>query len=505
MKKILVIILIITLILSSCSTSNEKPKPSLDNNEEPFNSESNSQQTDKSEIIVIENKTYEHINLYLPIFNRENKMTEEDELAFELYLLYKFNLSVNIIYLNMSEGNWISNIGDDGIIYFSDIRTYEKLKEQDFLFLLNDYTNRDLINDDTYQSGVKVLANPGQLLFGIPTLYYEIHKLRIYQNEALEETSQSIPTSIEEFNTFAQAVHKTGGYVASYNDNTESFFISFIDIFSSFGCQFNSRDITNISFNPLTQKYELPILNDYFIEAMSYLQSMIEDDMIFPYQNKDQLDDKKIISKTKFPSSSEMQTSSLSLYLRGINDEAIINVDSYVSGFAIINSSKNVWEKLSFLYDYLFTNDELMYSFLYGREGYNYTYEDENIIITLHNDKFGMQASPFIRIDYILNPLPVYFSHIEKKNVRDEAVTDFLYQIDNARELNPEVIFFDINQYFNSEMLDKYSVVLYKAANDFYNQVMHQNVPITTALEVYKETIEKTDIIEYIQYLNSDK
>lgn len=505
MKRIIIILLIITMILSSCSTSKEQPKPSLNNNEEPFSSETNTQPTEKPEIIVINDEKYDHIDLYLPTVNRENRMTEDDELAFEAYLLSKFNLSVNIIYLNMNTENWASNIGDDGIIYFSDINTYEKLKEENLLLLLNDYTSRDLVSHDSYHFGVKVLANPGQELYGIPSLYYELYKIRMYHNETLEESNKFIPQSIDEFNTLAQVVKQKGGYIAYYYDNSKSFFTSFIDVFSSFGCQFNIRDITNISYNPITNKYELPILNDYFVEAMSYLQSMIEDDMIFTAKSSGQLEDKKIVTKTNFPSTSEMQEYSLSLYLEGIANEVIISVESYVSGFAIINGSRNIEGKLSFFYDYLFKSDELMYSFLYGREGYNYVYEDGNIIITLHSDRFGMQASPYIRIDYVLNQLPVHYAHIKNTNVFDEAIADFLYQLDNARKINPEVIFFDVNQYFDNEILDKYSIVLAKAANDFYNQVMHEKDPIEAALEIYSETVDKEGIIDYLQYLNSDK
>lgn len=296
--KIIIVIIMLLLMLTSCNQPSEvnSPKPSLIN---PLTSQTSTtsvvfesdtpivSETAKP-IVEVDQAQLDHINLYVTINTEKNKMSEEHVLAFELYLKEAFDLSIDMIYVDITKEDWIDSFSktkSDGIVYFSGLNSYQSLLSSDKLLLLDEYINENSFDDERFYKGVSLLRDQKNHLYGIPTSYSESFETRLYQQQVLTEFDLKVPETIEEFSALGEVMRENNGYLTMFVDDPHSFFGDLSDIFMSFGCYINGRDPLNIAYNPDTNKYELPILSDNFENAMNFILPLIEDDVILPYQS----------------------------------------------------------------------------------------------------------------------------------------------------------------------------------------------------------------------------
>ncbi len=517
--KIIIVIMILVLILTSCQPSKEvaSPKPSLIDNASPsasadvIKSESESPLVSETAkpIIVVDEAQLEHINLYVTISSEKNKMSEEHVLAFELYLKDAFDLSIDIIYVDITKKDWVdsfSKTNGDGIIYFSGLSAYQNLIVAEKLLLIDEYINENSFDDERFYKGVSLLRDQIEHLYGIPTSYSESFETRLYQQQVLTEFDLKVPETIEEFSSLGEVMRENNGFLTMFVDNPHSFFGDLSDIFMSFGCYVNGRDPLNIAYNPDIHQYELPILNANFENAMNFILPLIEDGVILPYQSGTQIGDKIIASYTSMPMNEDFPPyfeHDVGLYLLGENKHHVVMTRSNGSGFAILKGSYNIIGKLSFIFDTLFKNEELMMSFSYGQKGVNFEITDEAYVLNYYDEQGERLISPWINISYLNPSKPIIYSHHDNNIILESKYAHIDETINTVKENFSDDMFYYNEMYVTLDTLMMYRGEVSSAANDFYRELFNNKVSLETAIANYRSEVTRSGVIDFINQLNS--
>ena len=517
--KIIIVIITLVLVLTSCNQSNEVtlPKPSLINpltsqtstTNVVFESETPIVSGTTKPVVEVDHEQLEHINLYVTISSEKNKMNEEHVIAFELYLKEAFNLSIDIIYIDITKENWIdsfSKTNEDGIVYFSSLYTYQSLFSSNKILLLDEYINENSFDDERFYKGVSLLRDQANHLYGIPTSYSESFEKRLYQQQVLNKFGLKVPETIEEFSALGEVMRENNGYLTMFMDNTHSFFGDLSDVFMSFGCYINGYDPLNITYNPDTQKFELPILNANFENAMNFILPLIEDNLILPYQAGIGFGDKIIASYVSMLFNDEFppyQEHDVGLYLLGDNREHVVMTKSNGSGFAILNGSYNTIGKLSFIFDTLFKNDDLMLSFSYGQKGVNFDITEEAYVVNYYDEQGKRLLSPWINISYLNPSKPIIYSHHDNNIISESPYSHIEETINTIKENFSDEMFYYNEMYVTLDTLMIYSGELSSAATSFYRELFSNKTSLKTAIANYRSEVTNLGVIDFINQLNS--
>ena len=394
----------------------------------------------------------------------------------------------------------------DGIVYFSSLYHYMSLIERDLFMELSDYISSNSFTHPSYEKAYSILEAFDGKVYLVPTFYFESISRRSYQNQILEKYNLRVPESIDELSYMANILKEHGAYTIVSNKSSHSFFEDYRDIFAAFGVNFNSYESSNISYNPHSEQYELPYLNENFIVALTYIKKMIDEKKFFLYDFTSQLDNKEIASYKLRPSIDSIpsyEEHTLSPYITGEFDTHVVNVASHVGGFAILHNSYNVEGKLRFLYDQLFKNDQLMITLKYGISGEDFYINDDHIMVQLARKESEYSNQPNINIDYLNITLPIRYSNREYGDLGTPIISHYSSQLGNIREELDNNMFLDTNVYVKSEQLNKYSQELFQYTYNMYADIFMNGKSIDTAYTDFTNRMVNLGIQEYIDQLNN--
>ncbi|MBN2851836.1 MAG: hypothetical protein JXQ23_03785 [Clostridia bacterium] len=260
-----------------------------------------------------------------------------------------------------------------------------------------------------------------------------------------------------------------------------------------------------IVFNPLTEKYELPILNPNYEQAFRYILDLIEKQYVCFTSNSMDNSIMNSISYSGYQNNTllnaELGETDIGFYLDGANKSHLIFTRNHVNGFMILKDSKNIEEKISFIFDRLFKDENLRNAFSYGYEGYNYITESDGIHLQTKEDG-SLKQAPRIYFRFIQPTIPVIFSATD--NVITSATSSKANtKMMEVKENYTDEMFYYYNHAIGEVSSGSFTSELVSCYSDFYNSVFHDHTDITEAIEKYREQIEATGVLEYLDEINN--
>lgn len=513
MKKFLLTLIMLSLFVSiiGCNSNSKlenNPKLSLNSNGETIKDVIDD--TEEKPSIEREVPFPDHINLYIVTYRQNRKLSEEKVKQLEQYLYSEFELSIDIIYIysDISDYHWLDMFEEtefDGIVYYDGLHHYKSLLERDLFIELSDYVSSNSFTHPSYVKAYSVLEELDGKIYSVPTFYRESVFRRSYQNQILEKYNLEVPESIDELSYMANILKDYGVYTIVSSKSSHSFFYEYQDIFAAFGVNFNSNEFSNISYNPHSGKYELPYLNENFIEALTYIKKMIDEKKFFLYDFTTQLENKEIASYVIRPSIESIpsyEEHTLSPYIKGEFDTHVVNVASNVGGFAILHNSYNVEGKLRFIYDQLFTNEQLMMTLNYGINGEDFHINNDHIMVQVSDKESEYSNQLNIEIEYLDISLPIRDSNKVYDDLGTPIISYYNSQLGNIREELDNNMFLDTNIYVKSEQLNKYSQELFQYTYKLYEDIFMNGISIDTAYTDFTNRMVNLGIQDYIDQLN---
>lgn len=191
------------------------------------------------------------------------------------------------------------------------------------------------------------------------------------------------------------------------------------------------------------------------------------------------------------------------LYLLGDNDKHVVMTRSNGSGFAILNNSYNINGKLSFIFDTLFKNEELMMSFSYGQKGVNFEITNEAYVINYYDEQGERLISPWINISYLNPSKPVIYSHHDNNTTFESKYAHIDETINTVKEKFSDDMFYYNEMYVSLETVMMYRGEVSSAANNFYKELFNNKISLETAIANYRSEVTSSGVIDFINQLNN--
>lgn len=520
MRKVISIILLLAFIITigGCKQTSEpfmsKP-PLIEDGVMPDSSESSIVDLPNIAEKVVDNPGL--LNIYFARMSRSSMMDPLSIAAFEKYIKEQFDLDIKIRYIDISQEGWeksFEETDNDGIVYYEELSAFYLLSQNNLCLPLNQFIPENYCNHETWTTGRDLLINSKGVIEGIPAYYRESFVYRTYVKNALESENLTIPTTVYEFDKFSRDLADKGYYTAAVNSGGDSFFSEFIDLFVAYGVHFNPNDLGGISYNPLTQKYELPLLNDNFIEVMEYIVTLLDDNRIIVYNSSSQLIDKKLVTYINepfryFEGKQVLYDYSTHFYNENDNNSlpdngnSLITVKSGVRGYSILPASYNVEGKLSFLLEQLFVNTDLALAFTYGIEGQQFNIIDGEVVLERYDFAKDYWSRPGFYSNYYDSPFVVRYGDTTIPN-SNSVISNYVAKVRNARELYNPSMFFDVNRYVKADIQAAYKDVTSYALIKFFTYLNEDDKAVAEAIDLYRADMEEKGVIQFIDQLNGN-
>lgn len=347
---------------------------------------------------VIRNDEYNEVDIYFPL-NKSQIPPDSYVSKWENYIIDKYNLRINLTHIPFgyikqnSEENSESSI--DGIdinmlVDLSDtsglimLYRYEDLIElisRDLIMPINQYLKSGNILNRLDLNGIEVLTDLNGNTWALPLRGTDAvrYMKRTYNEEWLKKAEMEVPETIDEFFEFARYVANEDPdgngvddtYIMDYSD--EILYLYFEDIFKAFGCY--SEGLSPFGFNPHKMEFENMILNENFIEAITFIKLLKDEQLII---NKDLVrKEYKVASSYKDSMNYDyVKEKVYGYFIKGLNETLLIQEDYYENCLAVLKYTDTPGEKLEQFYNLIYSSPDSFMDLNYGIEGEGYYDED---------------------------------------------------------------------------------------------------------------------------------
>lgn len=399
MKKLYLYILIIIILFSSSCTSvfNRLELSGEKTTQKEFNFvyEGNSAYKDLSDI-----------TFYIKSSPKE-RMSESGQEKWAFFMKEKtgMNFRINYCYYDF-RGTGIMDIREfektdfSGIVYNGNVLETASLSLTDSIIDISEY-----INIKKYTKDVEAIVTGSSGEIWIMPAYHDFAPFyRTYDADLLEEMGIKVPTTIEEFYLFAQALkdynHRTNEniYIASFS-NTEPL-DAFVDILLAYGCfvdidTSSTGRFSSVAYNPEKMKFEYLLDNENFKKALSFIKSLYDEGLIHYFKQTDS-NEVKVASYFHEEHDDDFENKCYGLYLKGPNEKNIIYCQDTVGGMSFLKNTENTEQLALFFENAVFPEKEAQLMFTYGIKGEGY-YVDEDVLYINKENSFN---TPGLRMEW---------------------------------------------------------------------------------------------------------
>lgn len=500
MKKFIIVLLILSLItlpLSSCKKEKIIEKPVLE-----------------QEVTLESESELSTIGIYLPTEDYL-RMDEQHLILWGQQLSELSNVAFNISYIDakLDEKTMIPfSQGLDKLVYINSQAMLDELIKLDLILPLNTYLEEIETSENIEKAYYELYTNADGIIYALPA-FRNVNYIgvRSYNANWLATLNANVPSTIDEFTELAIKIRDSSigsnyreAYIADFY-SYYSFIWQFFDVFLAFGCRPSMQSI-NISYIEEKNEYEDMALTNNFREALTYLKYLEENDLIINTVglSSEEKEEKYDIGWTV------EDPLEIGLYLAGESKTRLLCESIYPGGFAVLKDCKAVNEKLSFLINRVYIDEDILESINYGVRGYNFD-ENDDYYYYLRNDDNSWR--PFQRMHVnIINDIreskPIYFTqeeYLDNKENYDilfEKQTTYSDLINSLKSTNPEIIYkSDTNKELPIDLDD-----VTEAINDSFNKliqnVFKENLTVDEAIDIYQHSYITNGYKEYFDELN---
>ncbi|MBN1623850.1 MAG: hypothetical protein JXN10_05150 [Clostridia bacterium] len=411
---LLIVISLICLLFSCKESNNENPQSSnYQSDIKPVESNMGGEITSNT-ILPDAFPKVDSLNIYYPAYipMRYTFRTEWRE-----YIFDKFGIDITISY----DGYSLNDISRgefpvETLIYlgFTNYFTYQLNTEiydycNDELFYdLSPYYLKygwDKVIDEEYLGR---LVTNGRI-YAVPAVGNPYIVPRRYNKEYLGAVGMTVPENTAEFLDYLRAVKsildEDGNYYPMSVD-FQRFTPSTSDIFRAFGCYVNSQNNSTISFDPGTGSFEDAVFSENFDQALSYIRNLRQEKLLFidGYSGTTMIDNGLNFYDGDFSFAKDLATEYWYIYdipsgfflhesydfkvrydvmngyyLDGINHDNLCEVRRDMAFYVFPKAIENIYGTIE-LFNDLFTNPLAYGDLKYGRQGYEYEINGDEII-----------------------------------------------------------------------------------------------------------------------------
>lgn len=380
------------------------------------------------------------ITMYYP--RRINQTPSDQHVErWESYMFDKYDLHIDLTHINLLQDIPInknaSDTDEDTQTSGIDFDTLTELSgTSGFVFVdsysdLTELIKRDLIMPvNFYLESLKSLKNIDDVMIeSFKDSYGDIWALplvadslniskRTYNKEWLDKANMPVPETIEEFYNFAEYVANEDPdgngiddtYILDYTDR--NLFWQLEDVFRAFGCY---PDKTNpIAYNPGTMKFENMILNDAFIDAMVFIKTLKDNNMIINSETAEK-GYRVASSYTNSLYYEYVKDRAYGCFLRGPNENLLIEEKYSEKCMAVLKFTENPAEKIEQFYNMIFSSLNSFMDFNFGIENEDYFDMTDYYKVTLNYGDGG--TIDYVGIYITLNQIDI----IEKPIINTES------------------------------------------------------------------------------------
>lgn len=505
LKRTMITLFIITLMLASaCQESNEK----ISNSQRP--------------IVNVNDSTQITINrMPLPYFSYEYSSTED----WIKYIKNKFGLDIEINVIDamhqsgLLTGSYlvdsIENGTIEGLIELSGGYLYslDLLKSKNLILPLNDY----LEDNNTFQSMPtsykEAYMSPTGEIWALPVMDSFGIFSRILRTDWLEELNLREPMNLDELYSVAKAfafndpngngIQDEHGMDISISEGPRNL----TDIFIGNGCYLSNLSFSSIAFNHDTNAYEDALGQPGMLDALIYIESMVEEGILHINANFNFLESKNCGNFYDilyyFQEELEMEDWTEISDLNYGKEKTIMAQRPFIS-YVLPISTENPSSTINSFINVFLSDINGMASGAYGIEDINYSLKSgslevlTNEAINIVGINYNMLVNHGIEIKdiYLSDDLNQYSSY------RSEAVTTYMAQrVAQFEHLyNEGMVFWDSHSTVNGDR---------KISRAFGESFYHW---LSSGMEVSAEeflaslirTAKKNGNIEMLRMLNSE-
>ncbi len=508
---------ILSLTLSSCAADNmnrESTFPTLQPSEIPLNS------SQPSGLPITDN--LQSIDIFFPRIEYYHPSDHHMDLWYNA-TREKYNLNINLHYTKLpviiNDKDYSSIDGDlyndlieisdlDGFVYINDISLLTDLIKSGIVKPVTDILPNIPCIQDVDKNVINYVSDGNSKIWAIPLTDRIIYNARTYSKSWLETLGFPVPEDIDDFYEYAKAVAKNdpdkNGLADSYISlsSLNDILFSFQDIFRAFGCY--TTDNYPISYNPSIKKFELIAMNNGFLECISFLKLMRDEQLIrILVSDNDSFHDNSTAALEYKPGSMFGKTNGLMSfqgevsfgpYLKGNNTQNLVEARPVVSYFAMLADSDEKSSTLSFnaFAESVMDMPDSYYDFREGAPDYKYFDRGEYIDIQTKDDSGNTILSLGILIGYINSTTEI------KPAVFDGNIN----QLKIMEEENIHALAAEAELDINDIQKNSYSIPLSAQSTDLFElNIIVQNMTIQLFADIFQNNIEPEDAIE--SYINS--
>ncbi|MBN2853701.1 MAG: hypothetical protein JXQ23_13275 [Clostridia bacterium] len=320
------------------------------------------------------------LEIYLPSLYDFNKMDDNTKTMWEQHVSGIAGVGISLNYLELKAIDaQLDELETDRLVFIDNIRTLNELRANDLIIPLNQYiqtiNGASIIDKEAYEDFTDENGNTWVLPSFTQRTQYGY---RNYNRGWLEKLNIDVPDTLEEFTEYLRLVRSVDlddddrmQYAIRISDYYS--LMELFDIFLSFGCRPSVCGITNLSYNPETNEYEDIVLSSEFRQAMEYMKYLLDEDLII---NTEEMTTEEQEAKYNVGGTSPYDTIPGN-YLEGDSKSNLIWESTYTTGFAVMKDCLDVEEKLSYLINTVFFEEDLLEAFNYGIKGYHFDETDE--------------------------------------------------------------------------------------------------------------------------------
>lgn len=513
MKKLLVIILILTMLVTCfCACGKEKGM------EEPKRPDIEINDVSNSVVIYI-------------LTDMEYAPQENEVIEWEDYIRDKYAISINVAYVISDDNSFEStanrislddfgNLNDKNGLVLAEHSDFDELIDMGLVKPINDLIQEIKLMGSMNPAVLGSFTDNQGNLWACPFTDSFTSRTRVYSEEWLKKAGVGVPYSIEDFREYAEFVisgdpdgnNEADTYIQEYHDY--SIFSDFMDIFHAFGCYPDYYG--PFGYNPKTNRIENVVLNENFPEAMKFILRLKADELIvegnfFGYDTRSGEQPKYKVASCVisgyYPDYWEGLVESYGI--RELNETQLSMVEWGDAGYMILSDTEDPAGMLDALY-YISGQELGFLDLAFGRQGYNYEVKDDYYNL-IYEDEDG-NARNQIKIYFLSDETAkgiytaksfIYNSDTSSLIFKDRRMDAAYWEDDTAAGHLLDGLAYILPFEADVRAIRELDTLMNEDTYKTIRDIMRNTVSIESAVRMYSDKLEEKGIPEKIDELNS--
>jgi len=441
------------------------------------------------------------------------------------YIYDKYGLRIKLVY---TKNDWAgkdsteenSNTGlnvndlwekgkDGGLVYIRDFYTFGSLVRSGLIEPVGEYIN-DIPEFAVLDKRMLEQFSWDGSIWAFPFYHDFSLNVRAYNKDWLDKYDKGVPETLDDFLDYAYFVRDSDPdenqiadtYVQVYRYTR--IFSEFYDVFSAYGC-YPLAGSFPISYNPNTEKLEVCVFSDGYIQAMNYIKSLTDEGCAITSDiNVSSSDKLKIKCATSynydFGELGDCMNMEPGYYLLGDNDRNLVRVLFYPQSFAVLKNTDDPAAMIQKLLKPLTENPDSYIDFYCGIEGESYLTKDDYFVYSFQRPNIGIRTGINIR-DVSRKPIAFEESLYNAKStiLYGEITKEFR---EEARNLIDTDLMYTVNNALFSAELRRLNDRILTLTVKLNRSILTGEKTIPEALTEYRAKLEEYGIFDEVQELN---